>query len=264
MVQTILSPPSDQVAENLSSPVLSVNGHDVPVTRLTEIKGHSVFRRTTVRHYGQVSQAALENISSTLFTCRRIFEQTPHLERPMIGHILEHIQSDHPEIPGGNGVTSSELRLTTQTLLSNLPSSTLFLSLPSNLRSYKPYIDLNSSSAVVPQDFLNAKLEEWFQKSATTLRVAVERWFSELHSAKEVWNVRTSSHKSINAASGPTEAEKVHLKAIFDNASKQRILEVWRDSLSLTEAAFQEQLLLAMKRTDSPIGQFRSSTRQLS
>jgi hypothetical protein len=195
-----------------------------------------------VREVRQAIQSALDVIARTVKTARNIFQEDTSNRHSLIGRVLEYIQSDsHTSAATANDLPA-ELRLTTPTLLTTLPSSTHFLLLPPNLKSYKPYVDLNSTSSFVSQDFLVQKLDEWFRKSTDNLQNAIERWIADLQSVKEVWSVRSSVRKWIASASGLGDHETFYAKTFFDKACCQQVLAIWKLALARAEKAFREQL----------------------
>ncbi|KAJ7631145.1 hypothetical protein FB45DRAFT_917631 [Roridomyces roridus] len=198
-------------------------------------------RKASVREVKEATQTALDAMVRTLTTSRVVFEQTDSMPS-MIGAVLESIQSESSSpisLP-------SELQLTTQTLLSTLPSSTHFLLLPPSLRSYKPYVDLTSSSSLMEQTHLGRVLDQWFQTTNQTLQIAASKWFSDLQTAAEVWSLRSSIRQWIDQST-LKQREMETLNKIFDDAAQQRVLNIWKLALSDAEDAFQLQLAAATK-----------------
>ncbi len=87
------------------------------------------------------------------------------------------LQSDSALPPTQNALPA-ELQLTTQALLMTLPSSTHFMLLPQNLKSYKPYVDLDSSSSRVPPSHLIQKVDDWFKSRRKVYKVLLIAGFS--------------------------------------------------------------------------------------
>ncbi|KAJ6503353.1 Vps51/Vps67 domain-containing protein [Mycena vitilis] len=214
------------------------NGH-IPETR----PAPSTARKVSVREVKEATQTALDAMVKTLTTSRSIFEEAQS-NQSMIGTVLEYIQSDSASPGPSLKSLSSELQLTTQALLSTLPSSAHFLLLPPSLRSYKPYVDLSSSSSLIEQAHFTQVLDEWFQSSNHSLQIAASKWFSDLHTVAEVWTLRSSIRQWIDA-SGLKAGETATLKSIFDDAAQQRVLNIWKLALSDAEDAFQLQLAAA-------------------
>ncbi|KNZ76990.1 Conserved oligomeric Golgi complex subunit 1 [Termitomyces sp. J132] len=211
------------------------------------------FRRRPVKEIKQATHTALDVISRTVKAARTVFQENDSCQPSLIRRVLEHIQSDSP-VPQ---VHSTDLYLTTQSLLTTLPSSTHLLLLPPDLRSYKPYVDLvSSSSSVHPSQFAQ-KLDEWFQASISNFQKAVSRWFADLHSVKELWSVRASALRWTLASKLETN-EISEMTKIFDESCRQRVVEIWRLRLAGSIDSFGQRLdstLMEAKRKEtSPVG----------
>jgi hypothetical protein len=202
---------------------------------------HTGFRSVIVREVRQALLTVLDVIFRTLKTSRDIFQVDPILQSSMVYDALEYIRSDSPD-QSTTGSLHPELQLTTQKLLSTLPSSPHFLLLPQSLRSYKPYVDGSSSSSRIPSTQLTEGLDEWFRKSTKMLRAAAERWISKLRSVTEVWNVRSSTLKCIKLASGFEEQEDTLLKTMFDDLCRERLHSIWKSSLADAENSFSAKI----------------------
>jgi len=155
---------------------------------------------------------------------------------------LEYIQSDIPNDTSATHTLPAELLLTTQTLLTALPSSTHFLLLPPNLRSYKPYVDLSSSSASMPQDRFVQKLDEWFRQASKKLQGTVQSWFCTLESVQEVWSTRSWIRKWVATMSRLEQHEQTYLKSLLDDLSRQRMVVIWKVVLADAASDFQDKL----------------------
>lgn len=200
-----------------------------------------------IREVRQSTEVALDTVSRTLRTAREVFQNTPPSRHSMISGVLEYIQSD----TSNNSTTitlslPAELLLTTQTLLTALPSSTHFLLLPPNLRSYKPFVDLSSSTSSMSQERFTQKLDEWFRQALDKLQAAVESWFSELESVQEVWSVRSWIRKWVATTSKLEAHEQIHLKNLLDDMSRQRIVVIWKAVLADTAQNFENKLESSM------------------
>ncbi|KAJ7281088.1 hypothetical protein C8J57DRAFT_1057375 [Mycena rebaudengoi] len=216
------------------SPSLSrrVNGHP-PEKRPPPAASGA--RKTSMREVKEATQAALDALVQTLISARRIYEESKS-HQSMIGAVLEYIQSDSTT----SASQHPELQLTTQALLATLPSSMHFLLLPPSLRSYKPYVDLSSSSSLIaPAHFVHA-LDAWFQSANASLQGAAAAWFGELHAVAEVWTLRASIRMWI-AAAALAHGEADALTAIFDAAAQQRVLGIWKLALADAEETSQKQ-----------------------
>ncbi|KAJ7492446.1 hypothetical protein FB451DRAFT_1502829 [Mycena latifolia] len=231
--RTAENSPISPLAPSLSR---RANGH-IPEKR----SAPSTSRKTSVRDVKEATQAALDALVKTLTTCRSVFEEAES-KQSMIGAVLESIQSDSKS--SDTKSLPSELQLTTQTLLATLPSSSQFLLLPPSLRSYKPYVDLSSSSSLIEQAHFAHVLDEWFQTSNRSLQTAASKWFSDLRTVAEVWTLRSSIRQWVDS-SALKQNESETLKSIFDGAAQQRVLNIWKLALSDAEDAFQLQLAAA-------------------
>ncbi|KAG6901470.1 hypothetical protein C0995_011490 [Termitomyces sp. Mi166 len=201
----------------------------------------SDFRRRPVKEIKEATQTALDAISRTVKTARSIFQEEDGCKSSLVRRVLEHIQSDSSTLPDQTQAHSTELYLTTQSLLTTLPSSTHFLLLPPDLRSYKPYVDLNSSSSSIQPSQFAQKLDEWFQTSILSLQRAVAGWFADLHSVKELWSVRASTLRWLST-SGLEKSEISEMTKILDESCKQRAAEIWRLKLAGSMDSFSQRL----------------------
>lgn len=204
----------------------------------------SGFRRTSVRGVREATRATLDTISRTVRTARRTFEGS-HTERSLIGRVLKHIHSDSNTVTQSLEDRPAELYITTENLLTTLPSSTHFLLLPPNIRSYKPYVDLDSSSSSMPHGILTQKVDEWFQQATTSLQTAIKEWFSDLQTVKEVWSIRSFTRAWLSM-SELNQVEVARLETILDDAYRDRVTEIWNTTLSSAEKSFQAQIDLSM------------------
>lgn len=174
--------------------------------------------------------------------------------RSMMAESLEYIQSESPDLTDR---LPPELRLTTQTLLTSLPSSTHFALLPPNIRSYKPYVD---SKVISGSTQLNSKLEEWFHRSVNDIHQSLERCFSELGNIRDVWKVRCQLRRWIEAAEGLQSSERVSLHSILDAACGYQIATIWKSTFSRIQAAFQHELASALSILEEETDDTQSGT----
>ncbi|KAE9400616.1 hypothetical protein BT96DRAFT_819083 [Gymnopus androsaceus JB14] len=190
----------------------------------------------SIREIKKCILVALDSISRTMKTSRDVFEARDS-RFSLIRATLEFIQTDStpPELP-------SELQLTTQTLLNNLPSSSHFSTLPQNLRSYKPHVDVNHQFSSIPPARLDQMVSEWFQKSADTLRISCHTWLLDASSVKVVWSIRKSVRNWLQSSAALESSETAHLESLFDDVCRQRVLDIWKVGLSNAEVAFHDQL----------------------
>ena len=197
------------------------------------------------RHVHEVriaSEAALDFISNTVKTARDVFQDVSKHKCSMITRVLEYIQSDSTRDSTSAHGLPPELLLNTQTLLTSLPSSTHFLLLPPNLRTYKPYVDLSSSSSHVPQERIVEKLDEWFKQSTRRLHDTHEEWISGLETVKEVWGIRSWMWSWTASAFSLEIDERAHIRSVFDGILRQRIIAIWKSTLSEAGRNFRDNL----------------------
>ncbi|KAL0068677.1 hypothetical protein AAF712_004393 [Marasmius tenuissimus] len=189
----------------------------------------------TLREVKESIVAALDCICRTVKTVHEILGDRG-AEESLIRQVLGHIQNDDVAVS-----TSPDLKLSTQELLMSLPSSAHFLLLPQNLRSYKPYVDLDSSSTRVKLDVLKRKVEDWFEKATKALRSAVEKWLLEIQSVKNVWAIRI--HARTWLQSSDIDGQRTtRLGSIIDDVCRQRIINLWSETLENAGKEFEERL----------------------
>ncbi|KAF8973530.1 hypothetical protein BDZ97DRAFT_1648009 [Flammula alnicola] len=193
-----------------------------------------------VRELTQIMKKALSTIAQTVSSARTIFQDQTS-EPSLIISVLQSIQEDQTESESPSKRLPDELHLTTQSLLTQLTSSANFQLLPPNLRLYKPYIDLNSSSASLSHSTLSQRLQEWFNASSDQWQHSASKWFSGLYSMKEVWTLRNSIRRYITS-SGLDSTEKNYILSNLDSVCHERITGVWQKTLSDTETKFKKSL----------------------
>ena len=188
----------------------------------------------------QSVEACLDIITRTAGAARTIFQEQGTTGKSLMTSVLENIQ---PAVdPAGLNSLPPELRLSTQLLLSSLPSSTHFLLLPQTIKSYKPYVDLSSTSSSVLPSVLTKRLQDWFQKSCTELSQALRAWFSKVNGMKDMWKLRNWIRKWLFEADGLLEAERSHLHRIVDDACKQQLTSIWTAALRDAKSGFEKEL----------------------
>ncbi|KAJ4485835.1 hypothetical protein J3R30DRAFT_3283663 [Lentinula aciculospora] len=197
--------------------------------------------RGSMREIKECILVALQSISQTMRTSRDVF-QTRNSQLSLIRATLEFIQTDLIPLTG----LPSELQLTTHSLLDSLPSSSHFSTLPQNLTSYKPHVDVNSQFSSLPPTHLDENLSEWFQKSTDALRISCQTWLSYTDSVKIVWSIRNFLRAWLQSSVALEPSEISHLKALFDEVCSEHIVEIWRMGLSNAETAFRDQLTSAV------------------
>ncbi|KII94092.1 hypothetical protein PLICRDRAFT_415757 [Plicaturopsis crispa FD-325 SS-3] len=237
-LQTLLSkslPTSEAI------PSISIgNGH--PLGKVTQTDT-TRSRKIRVREVRQATQAVLEAISNTLRTARLIFQRGAGVRRSLIEHALEYMQAESANSGESPEALPAELALSTQALLASLPSSTYFLMLPAAIRTYKPYVDLSSSSSSVAQGPVASRIQEWTHKATTELRASVDRWLTCIQGAKEVWRIRSWTRKWLHSAPGLDGAEKLQFTSVLDDAFQRRVVDIWKLALTNAQNTFKEHLL---------------------
>lgn len=185
-------------------------------------------------------QVILEAISLTLNAAREIFGASS-TTTSLATRVLGHMQAESPYRSTPEHALPVELLINSQTVLSMLPSSAYFSLLPPNIRSYKPFVDLSSSSSSLCPELLKDKLNDWFTQSTGGLRDAIHRAFSLLPAVDGVWRVQLALQKWISRCS-LNHSELLVLSNLVDGAAKKRIMEIWKSALANTENAFVEHL----------------------
>lgn len=207
-------------------------------------------RKIVIRDMRHRLKTVLEIVCKTLGSSRDVFlggSEKPPLMRQVLAHIQAPVPSSSDDLP-------SEVRLTSQALLSSLPSSNHFLLLPSTVKSYKPYVDVDSLSSQKEARFAKS-LEGWFATSMETVRSAMTSWFAELNTIRELWEMRAWCRQWLQTTQGAQREEKAALHACIDEICRLRAVEIWKSVLSSIDAAFREHL-------DSALSELKQTSRQ--
>ncbi|EKM48113.1 uncharacterized protein PHACADRAFT_189255, partial [Phanerochaete carnosa HHB-10118-sp] len=202
-----------------------------------------------LRDVRQRLKAVLEVISRTLGSSRIIFLGEAN-EPPLMRRVIAHIQTS---MPSSSDNLPPEVRLTSQTLLSGLPSSNHFLLLPATIKGYKPYLDAESLSPEKQARFSNS-LADWFGGALQSTRTAMCSWFATLTTVRELWETRTWCRKLIRASSGLHAEEKTVVNGAIDAICRARAVEIWKSVLTSTDAAFHEHLDSGLAELGKPSG----------
>ncbi len=208
-------------------------------TTLANEHSPSVLESLSLREVTQNMKKVLSAIAQTIIAAKIVFQDDPS-KPSLILRVLQSVQ-DGSDVHSLAHRLPDELQVTTRSLLTQLTSSANFQLLPANLRSYKPYIDLNSSSTYLPPVELDRRLQEWFQSSCDQWQNSASLWLQGLQSLKEVWALRNSMRRFM--ASSDLKAEE--LSFIFfqnDSLYHERIIEIWQRVLSEAEAKFRKSL----------------------
>ena len=206
----------------------------------TERKSEATVTSVPVREMTQIVKKALNIISQSVCTARSIFLHEAS-GPSLIGRVLESIQTDSSTPDESSPKLPDELYLSTESLLANLTSSANFQLLPSAIRSYKPFVDLNSSSTFLAQPQFFQKVQTWFQQSSNLWQTCTGSWLTGLQTVKEVWTLRSSIRRWI-MTSGLKEEEIIHLLSTTDSLCHERIVRIWIQALTGAEALFKTRL----------------------
>lgn len=245
---TLLSQRSRTLNSLLLPTTEVANGRTIGLTH--GIQGGVEPSRSRKRAMGEAKrkmEALFGLVAHTLGVSRRIFMDELPKRRSLMADALEYIQSESPDL---TDQLPPELRLTTQILLAGLPSSTHFALLPPNIRSYKPYVDIKVNNA---SSHLNAKLEEWFQKSAKDIHKSLERCFAELGNIRDAWRVRCQLRRWIEDTEGLHSPEKSSLHSVLDAACGHQIATIWKSTFDRIQCTFGKELETALSTLDEEV-----------
>lgn len=216
---------------------LPVNGGPPEAQKISE-REKKLSAKTAATAVKNSTRTTLEAISRTLYTARAVFGTTDST-RSLATSVLDSIQSEPSSGPSVN--LPAELLLNTQAVLNSLPSSTYVSLLPSNIRAYRPFVDLTSISSSLSQEALRDKLSSWFDQSTANLRGAFDKWLASLDVVSAVWKVRSLLRKWV-VHSGLETPEIVHLTELLDEAFSTRITVIWKAVLARAENEFLKKL----------------------
>ncbi|KAG1864754.1 hypothetical protein DFJ58DRAFT_714918 [Suillus subalutaceus] len=194
-------------------PTIQTNGHPLGASKLAQLQ--------------EVKSSLLilvEVVSRTVNCARHVFQSRRPTQPALAIRVLEQMHTESPAVSDPEATLPSELALSTQTILSGLPSS-----------SYKPYVELSSASSSVPENFLEDKLQTWFEQSCSTLQDYLDRQLLELDSVRSIWNVRSSLRKWL-LTSGR------HSILYFEEAVRKRVAAIWTDTINEAKELFLKAL----------------------
>lgn len=201
-------------------------------------------RQLVIRDVRESIGAVLDVIALTVGAARDIFYDDPPSRRCLMKRVLEFIQSDSQETDTVD--LPAELRMSTQNLLTNLPSGSQHLSLPHSIRSYRPYIDLSSSSTSISTSQLSTKLHYWFEKVTNEFATVAQQWFSDLQTLKEVWSTRAWIRNWLVNNSYLEDAERDALRSMVDILVCKQAAEIWKVALADMQHTFESHLNSAL------------------
>ncbi|KAI0308156.1 hypothetical protein B0F90DRAFT_129062 [Multifurca ochricompacta] len=226
-LQAILSR-STKSAPNGSS---SLNGGAFPKSK-----------KAITREVREGLEGVLDAIASTVDVARGVFCDRSHEDPSLLSRVLLFIQSD---VPVTDTALPPQLQMSTQHLLYTLPSASHFALLPSNIRSYKPYVDLASAMSSLSSTQVTLRLSEWFSKAVTDLRRVAEGWFAELRTLKDVWAVRSWFNDWLRAKK-LEDREGQELAEVIGDISHGQALKILRTALSDLQDGFRDELQHAL------------------
>ncbi|KAG2044453.1 hypothetical protein BDR03DRAFT_849416 [Suillus americanus] len=220
-------------------PTPQTNGHPLGASKLAQSKRISPNDR--LQEVKSSLLILVEVISRTVNCARNVFQSQRHTQPALAIRALEQMHTESPAVSDPEATLPSELALSTQTILSGLPSSSYFTLLPAGIRSYKPYVELSSASSSVSGHFLEDKLQTWFDQSCSILQDSLDRRLLELDSVKSIWNVRSSLRKWL-PTSGLVKTEQTALDTLFEEAVRKRVTAIWTDTIHGAKELFLKAL----------------------
>ncbi|KAI9512526.1 hypothetical protein F5148DRAFT_1007960 [Russula earlei] len=214
------------------SPKTAPNGSSVSGSTLSKS------RKVVVREVRECLEGVLEVIASTVGTARDVFRDRGLEDPSLMSRVLSFIQLD---VPAQDTSLPSDLQMSTQHLLSTLPSASHFALLPATIRSYKPFVDLASATSSVSSAQLALRLSEWFSKAVTELRNVARVWFTELRTLKEVWVVRSWFDEWVGAKAVEDD-ERQGLSEVVDDVVHVQAVKILRTALGDLQDGFRDEL----------------------
>ena len=232
-----------QRARNLQS-TLSRSPKSAPNGSLPNGSALPKSKKAIVREVREGLETVLEAIASTVGVARAVFSNKSKDSPSLMSRILFFIQSDVPVLDAS---LPTELQMSTQHLLSTLPSASHFALLPSSIRSYRPYVDLTSATSSVPPAQLALQLGEWFSKAVTSLQNAAEGWFTDLRTLKEVWAVRLWFDEWLGGKE-LEDGEERGLAEVVDGVAHGQAVKILRRVLGDVQNCFHDELRDALSQ----------------
>jgi conserved oligomeric Golgi complex subunit 1 len=217
-------------------------------------------KKAAVREVREGLEAVLEAIASTVGVTRDVFRNRGHEDPSLMSRVLSFIQSD---VPPQDSSLPSDLQMSTQHLLSSLPSASHFVLLPSNIRSYKPFVDSASATSSVSSVRLAGRISEWFSKAVAELRGVAKGWFSELRTLKEVWAIRSWFVDWLRAKE-LEDGERQGLAEVVDDVVHDQAVKILRIALGDLQDDFRNELQNALSQlrdgtTEAFLGMFTNT-----
>ena len=237
---------------------ISANGRAHPHSNSSFISFAIPSQTSPVQEVREAMQTVLLIVVHTVKLARDMFDSEGSTSS-MMHNLLKFMQPDNDN-SSGSVALPPELCLSTPSVLAILPSPIQLQLLPPNLKTYKPYVDLGSSSSMISQVNLTTKLDEWLVASISNMEKSFQPWLDQLQNVKDVWSIKSSVRKWISSAqTKPGEALRI-LNAL-DGRFRHRILELWQIGLQNACEEFSTQLESALVtigdgKEDNNIGTF--------
>ncbi|KAI0278117.1 hypothetical protein BGY98DRAFT_1089631 [Russula aff. rugulosa BPL654] len=203
---------------------------------------HPKSKKIVVREVREGLEGVFESITSTVGIARDVFRDRGSEDPSLMFRVLSFIQSD---VSDRDSSLPSDLQMSTQHLLSTLPSASHFVLLPTTIRSYRPFVDLASATSSVSTAQLGLQLSEWFSKAVAELRSVAKGWFAELRTLKEVWAVRSWFRTRGRREAGLAE--------LVDDVAHGQAVKILRTALGALQDDFRDEL-------QNTLSQLRDST----
>jgi hypothetical protein len=216
----------------LRSPKSALNGSSLNGS------AHPKSKKAVVREVREGLEDVFESITSTVGIARDVFRNRGREDPSLMFRVLSFIQLD---VPDRDPSLPSDLQMSTQHLLSTLPSASHFVLLPTTIRSYNPYVVLASTTSSVSSAQLAVQLGEWFSKAVAELRSVAKGWFSELRTLKEVWAVRSWFSDWLGAKE-LEDGERRGLAEVVDDVAHGQAVKILRTALGDLQDGFHDEL----------------------
>ena len=205
---------------------------------------HPKSKKAIIREVRERLESVLEAIASTVGIARDMFHNRSQEDLSLMSRVLSFIQLD---VPAQDTSIPSDLQMSTQHLLSTLPSASHFILLPTSIRSYKPFVDLTSATSSVSSVQLAPRLSEWFSKAVAELRSVAKGWFTELRTLKEVRAVHSWFSNWLEAKDVEDE-EKLVLAEVIDDIAHGQAVKILRTALGALQDGFCDELQDTLSR----------------
>ena len=199
---------------------------------------HPKSKKVVVREVREGLEGVFESITSTVGVARDVFRDRGSEDPSLMFRVLLFIQSD---VPDRDSSLPSDLQMSTQHLLSTLPSASHFVLLPTTIRSYRPFVDLASATSSVSPAQLGLQLSEWFSKAVAELRSVAKGWFAELRTLNEVWAVRSWFSDWLRGKELEDE-ERRGLAEVIDDVAHGQAVKILRTALGDLQDDFHDEL----------------------